>query len=113
MAQIQRRSADVGERRTTARKNSRIHQSWTRHRIQLIWVKIGCGSDGCQPRHLARLRYSRVSESYAVRAIASPVHLASPGIGGNQELRRTCSSELRGHDVEAAHATQLQTQDLT
>src|SRR4249919_2509452 len=113
MAQIQRLSADVGERRTAARKNSRIYRSWTRHRLQLIWVKISCGSDGCQPRHLARLRYSRVADSYAVRAVASPVDLASPGIGGNHELRRTCSSELRGHDVEAADATQLKTQYLT
>ena len=52
-------------------------------------------------------------EPYAERAVTSPVHLASPGIGGDHELSRVCSNELRGQYVEAADATQLQAQHVT
>src|SRR4051794_27444285 len=102
MAQIGRLVADVGKRRAASREYARIQRAGARHRLQLIRVKIGCGSDGGQPRYLAGPRNLRITKPYAAAAVASPVHLPSPGIGRHHEIRRTCSSKLGGDDVETA-----------
>ncbi len=43
----------------------------------------------------------------------SPVHLPPASIGGDYEVGRACSTELRGQYIEAAHAAKLEAEYVT